>query len=595
MKKMILSILMLALLCVCLSAQAEGSGTVTLELNTAWLPIYDAGDPYTAMFGTGAEEDALPVLLLQVRQCRYLQVTVKPWTVKNKKVTLSVDDEQTVQVRSNGVTGLKPGEAILTIASEQDPSAALRYRVIVYRPVSRISLTASAKSVAAGGTLSLSPSVTPEDATVKEVTWSSSDERIARVDDQGTVTGVKRGYVRITAQAKDGSNIRASAYVQVTQNAEEITLEPAEASVDAGKAVILRATVLPRDTSDKTLIWSSSDESIATVSPQGRVTGVGRGDCEIVCTSRATGDVKAKATVHVRQLVKNIRFGEAPVVYANETGKLTWEIEPANANNPEITLKSGNEKVLKVSSDGTITGAAAGTTVVYAAATDGSYRRAQIRVKVLQHVEGVHMRRKTAYIDIGEAATAGAVLEPETATNHNMTWESADPSVATVQEIKGYPDRVRITGVGPGETTVTGTTEDGGYQASIRVKTGDWSHAAKIRSASISGKGKLLIQVKNVSELTLSNIKLEIEAYDSKGKPVPINKKNGSNVVRAVYGKRLGSGSTTPEDKWKLQDYDDEQGFQQMTVRIVEYQINGDWVKTLRKSLRPKYEYKPGK
>ena len=74
-----------------------------------------------------------------------------------------------------------------------------------------------------------------------------------------------------------------------------------------------------------------------------------------------------------------------------------------------------------------------------------------------------------------------------------------------------------------------------------------------------------------------------------------INKKDGTNTVYATYDKALHSGKTTPGDKWKLQDYDSEKGFQRMTVRVVEYQINGDWVKKLRGNLQPTYEYKPGK
>ena len=55
----------------------------------------------------------------------------------------------------------------------------------------------------------------------------------------------------------------------------------------------------------------------------------------------------------------------------------------------------------------------------------------------------------------------------------------------------------------------------------------------------------------------------------------------------------LDPGETTPANKWKLHDYDDEKGFQRMTVRVVEYQINNDWVKKLRPSVQPEYEYKP--
>ena len=174
-----------------------------------------------------------------------------------------------------------------------------------------------------------------------------------------------------------------------------------------------------------------------------------------------------------------------------------------------------------------------------------------------------------------------------------MTWESADESIATVAVLPKERNRVKITGVREGETIVTGTTEDGGYQTSIRVKIGNYSHAMKITKAEITGKGQLLIKVRNVSDnLTITKVTLEIEARDSKGNDVAINTKDGSNVVKAVWSGSLIPGGTSPDNRWKFQNYDSEVGFQRMTVRIVEYQIDNDWVKALRRNQQPKYEYK---
>ena len=94
-------------------------------------------------------------------------------------------------------------------------------------------------------------------------------------------------------------------------------------------SALLKATVLPNETNDKAVVWTSSDEKVAKVISNGLVTGVARGDCEIVCTSKNDANIWAKATVHVQQPVKKISFGDAPAVYAGETGTLTWKVEPA--------------------------------------------------------------------------------------------------------------------------------------------------------------------------------------------------------------------------------------------------------------------------
>ena len=81
-----------------------------------------------------------------------------------------------------------------------------------------------------------------------------------------------------------------------------------------------------------------------------------------------------------------------------------------------------------------------------------------------------------------------------------------------------------------------------------------------------------------------------MECFDFDGNPEPVNKRNGSNIVKAVYNKPLASGRTTPEDGWKLVDYDRDlviaEGIGAIRVRISEFQIDNDWVKTVRKNNR---------
>ena len=474
MRKILIPLLVLMLLCVSAAALADGND-IKLELNTVKLPVYEADDPYLAELGMTEqpEEDVLPVMVLPVRKTLKLQVTVTPKTVKNKKFTLTVDNEKLVQVRGNAMTGLKPGVAELTIASVQDPRAAIRYRVLVIQPVTRISVTAPAKTVGVGKSLALLPAFIPDNATLKGVTWSSSNNGIAKVDKKGNVTGVKRGTVRITAMSRDGGNARANIGIQVVQLAEKITLDKKELTVDVGRTGVLKATVLPTDTNDKKVTWTSSDEKIAKVNAQGRVTGVKVGECEIICTSKTSGKVQAKTTVHVQQPVKKVILKDAPAVYVGESAQLSWKIEPADATNQAVSFRSANEGVVKVDRDGKVTGVKAGETYVTVISADGSNRQSRIKVKVFQHVTGVHMKRSVAYIDINATSATTAILEPSRYVNPNMTWKSADPSIATAEPAGKETSRVNIHGVKKGTTTVTGTTEDGGHKASITVKVGD--------------------------------------------------------------------------------------------------------------------------
>ena len=265
MKRILLFLLALSLLCMGSCALAEQS--ISLEVvNEARLPLHEAEDPYIQLLrGTEtAPTDGLPVLILPVKKNLQINTRILPQSVRNKKVTMEVDNADIVRVKGNSLTGLAAGETVLTIVSQADESVKLQYRVLVIQQVSRISLTAAAKSVAVGDTLDVTAAFQPENATLRQVTWTSGDERIATVDENGRVTGVKRGNVRIIATSADGSNIRSNISVQVTQPAGEISLDKTEITVDAGRNTMIRATVLPKDANDKNVIWSTSDPSIAT-------------------------------------------------------------------------------------------------------------------------------------------------------------------------------------------------------------------------------------------------------------------------------------------------------------------------------------------
>ena len=585
MKRILLPLLVLALLCVSVAALAEGGDAITLELNAAKLPLYAAGDP--ALNGLTEQTD-LPVLVVPVKKACQLQVSVQPKTLKNRKVTLSVDNTDVVRVKANTITGAVPGEAVLTIASAQDPTVTIQYRIVVIQPITRISVNASAKTVPVGGTITLEPVYTPENATTKAVTWASASDKILTVDENGVVTGVKKGNGRVTVTAADGSKIRANINIRVTQGVSEITLDKPEVTVDAGKTAVIKATVLPKDSDNKKVAWSSSDEGIAKVNAQGRITGVALGDCEIICTSQDNGEVQAKAVVHVQQPVKKVAFDPAPVVYVGETATLTWHIEPENASNPALKFTSATPKVISVADDGTITGVAAGNGVINVVTTDGSNRRAKVNVKVMQHVTGVHMKRHTAYIDLGQTSETTAILEPSKNVNTNMTWETSDASVAGVAPDAKAPNKVKISGNSNGNATVTGTTEDGGFQASIQVRVGDWDSSLQWTSASINGRGDPLFKVKNVSDLTITRVIVEMECFNDDGSEAwGVNSKDAGNVVRFTYSKTLGPGSVSNENDWKSDTYDHGIGWDIAKCRIIMFVIDNDWEKWIPRNRMP--------
>ena len=536
-----------------------------------------------------AEETELPVLLLPLGRTYSLRVNILPRDASNRRAVLTGSDDSVLRVKGTSLTGQKLGEADLTVANEWSPEVCERYRVLVVQPVTKLKLEASADHVPAGSEMVLTPVFTPETASVQAVTWKSANEKIATVDENGVVTGVARGNVRVTATALDGSRVQANYNVKVTQTATSIVLSKDEFTVDVGRYQSLRATVLPNNANDKSVEWETSDPSVATVNQYGRVTGVGVGTCTVTCTSKEVNDVSASATVHVQQPVTKVSFTSSVLeVYVGETGQVHWVVEPSNATNPEVTLSSSNTKILNVSQDGTVTPVKRGEAYVYVASTDGSNRRARITVKVLQHVEGVHMESDVCYVNVEETVTARAILEPADASNNRMTWESDDRKIARVA---GSRTRPEITGMSWGETVIRGTTEDGGYTTSFTVKVGDWDRALSLNEAYVDEKGAIRLLVRNNSNLIITRVNAQIEVYDDKGDPIAVNTADGSNVFSAVYRDTLEPGDASAHGRWRFVDFRQPAEMGSITVQIVSFVIDGTWTKTIAEENRPTLTY----
>ena len=154
--------------------------------------------------------------------------------------------------------------------------------------------------VTEGGTLQLTATVFPEDATDRTVTWASSDASVAMVDENGLVTAVAHGTATITATTNDGSDLNASCNVTVLQGivlAESIKLNVTTAGLNEGATLQLTAMVQPEEGTSKKMNWSSSDPSVATVDNNGLVTTHSVGTATITAMTTDGSNLSTTCTV----------------------------------------------------------------------------------------------------------------------------------------------------------------------------------------------------------------------------------------------------------------------------------------------------------
>jgi uncharacterized protein YjdB/Leucine-rich repeat (LRR) protein len=209
-----------------------------------------------------------------------LTATVKPDNAPNKSVAWSSSNNAIATVSSSGiVTGVSAGTATIT-AKAVDGGAEAKCIITVVTPVTLITLNKATATIELDKKIGLIATIKPDNATNKAVTWSSDNSAVATVNGNGMVTGVSTGTSTITAKTVDGG-FEAKCTITVINPITIITLNKAIASVEAGKTVMLTATLKPDNNSNKAIAWSSNNSAIATVDNNGIVTGVSAGTATV--------------------------------------------------------------------------------------------------------------------------------------------------------------------------------------------------------------------------------------------------------------------------------------------------------------------------
>lgn len=471
------------------------------------------------------------------------ELSISPRSAK-KGYTFTISDETVAEVLRDGrVKGRKQGTCTLTIGSKVDPTATKVLDVIVVQPAKSVKAQLDQETLSVGQTAQITASLSPEDATLQGVTYESRKPEVAAVDENGVVTGMSRGSATIRVKSEDGY-VQTSVTVQVRQPAEEIQLELAKATLPEGKTATVKATVLPKDTNNKKLTWSSSDESIATVNREGRVKGIQPGTVTITAASAEVPEVTGSIDVQVVRLAKSVAFEQKEYdVILGQTAQLAVTVGPEDTTDKSVTYKSNNPKKVSVDENGVVTALAAGKATITATTADGSRRQATTVVRVIVPVTGVHFDQTDARVGVDYYRTLNAVLEPKDATNHNMTWTSSDESIAT---IIGTTNKPRVVGKHWGRCVVTGTTEDGGYTCSLNINVGSLRHAVKIVKLELRNHQPYL-RLKNVSNLNLTGISFAVTGTDEYDTPITMSYRTG-NTLYAEYLAELAPDEYTSSE-----------------------------------------------
>ena len=182
--------------------------------------------------------------------------------------------------------------------------------------ISSISLDKTSLTLTEGESATLAATVKPDNATNKTVSWTSSNSSVATVDASGKVTAVAEGTATITAKAGDKTTTCSVTVKKKTVAVSSVSLDKTSLELTVGETATLVATVIPDIATDKTVSWSSSSSSVATVDDSGKVTAVAKGAAIIMAKA---GDKTAVCSVTVKEY--GFEAGD-PEGFNNENG--TW-------------------------------------------------------------------------------------------------------------------------------------------------------------------------------------------------------------------------------------------------------------------------------
>ena len=287
---------------------------------------------------------------------------------KNTEITWTSKKKAVASVNQKGlVTGKTVGNSMIMATSQNGYSADCL--VVCQAKITGIKINPATANMTVGQKITLTATTSPEIVT-ENVTWKSRNEDVAKVDNNGNVTGIGKGVVEIIAQ-NPGGTIQAVCTVTVKINPTEIRLNYSKLVLDKNSSNIpkLEATILPDTTYvNNSIVWDSSNKNVVTVE-NGKLTLIGNGKTQI--TAKTENGLTATCDVTVQTSITSIAVSStSKKMEVNQTAQLTATVTPADATE-KVQWTSSNTDVATVNDTGFVTAKATGTVTITVKNSDG--------------------------------------------------------------------------------------------------------------------------------------------------------------------------------------------------------------------------------
>ncbi|MGP1577469.1 MAG: Ig-like domain-containing protein, partial [Treponema sp.] len=312
-------------------------------------------------------------IALTTGQTYKLNAKVKPDNATNKKLTYTSSNTEVASINADGkITAQAVGRAKITVKATRTILKEIDVTVTAaYIPVTGISLEPDETTISLvnGTDRQIKAHVIPKNATNKKLTYTSSNTEVVSVNADGKITAQAVGRAKITVKAtrtilKEIDVTVTAAYVPVTG----ISLEPDETTISLGKGTDrqIKAHVIPKNATNKTLTFSLDNAEIASITDKGKITAK-KGGSAVITIEAADGIskmVKLTVTAVSIPVTSIVIEGTTPTsLFIGETYRIMAKAQPDEATNKELTYVADNDKA-DVASDGTVTAKSEGTVTI---------------------------------------------------------------------------------------------------------------------------------------------------------------------------------------------------------------------------------------
>ena len=361
-----------------------------------------------------------------------LQITAKvlPENANNTTLKWKITPENILKLTATAgqFTAQQVGEALVRAEAVDGSGITAECKVVVKpRMVQSISLNATQKEVIVGDSFTLTATLSPENATNRNVIWKLVSGDAISLSNTGVIQAKKVGEAIVRAEAADGSGITAECKVVVKPHlVQAISLNATQKELIVGDAFSLTATLSPENATNHNVIWKLVSGDAISLSKTGVIQAKKVGEAIVRAEAADGSGITAECKVVVKpHLVQAISLNATQKeLIVGDAFSLTATAMPENATNRNVIWKLVSGDAISLSNTGVIQAKKVGEALVRAEAADGSGITAECKVVVKPRlVQSISLNATQKELIIGDSFTLTATLSPENATNRNVIWK----------------------------------------------------------------------------------------------------------------------------------------------------------------------------